>query len=137
MIRFAVLVLFGAALAIPASGQRQEPTYLPHEVAVLRALDKVTARVSLFEVPVGEQVRFGTLGIRIRACEKTPPEEEPDAVAFLEVWERRPADTESRWVFTGWMFASSPAVSAMDHPVYDVWLIDCQRRSKASSSEAE
>lgn len=137
MTRVAVLILLGATLTLPAAAQRQKPTYLPHEVAVLRALDKVTARVSLFEVKVGEQVRFGTLGIRIRACEKTPPEAEPDAVAFLEVWERRPADTESRWVFTGWMFASSPAVSAMDHPVYDVWLIDCQRPAKASSSDPE
>ncbi len=134
-------IVLALTISVSAHGQFAPapagPTFIPHEIAVLRALDKVTARVSRFEVPVDDQTSFGTLGIRIRSCQKTPPEEEPDAAAFLEIWERRPADTQSRWVFSGWMFAASPALSAMDHPVYDVWVIDCQKASSTSASEAE
>ncbi|MBI4184708.1 MAG: DUF2155 domain-containing protein [Proteobacteria bacterium] len=93
--------------------------------AVLRALDKVTARVSTIEAPVGEVVGFGTLEIVARACRKRPPEEPPESAAFLEIWEtRRGEPTVS--LFRGWMFASSPALNALEHPVYDVWIIDCR-----------
>jgi hypothetical protein len=110
-------------LAGPAAAQ---------EVALLQGLDKITARISTFEAPLGEAVRFGTFEIVARACEKRPPEEPPESAAFLEIVDLRP-DAEAVELFTGWMFASSPALSAVEHPVYDVWVIDCK---KASSSEA-
>jgi hypothetical protein len=97
----------------------------PYGVAVLQALDKVTARVTTLEAPLGETVKFNTLEIIARACDKKPPEETPESTAFLDIWEARTGEPMQS-VFRGWMFASSPAVSAMEHPVYDVWVIDCK-----------
>ena len=64
--------------------------------------------------------------IKIQACRKTDPIDKPEAASFLQVWEITPED-KAEWVFSGWMFASSPALSAMDHPIYDVWVLDCQQ----------
>lgn len=104
----------------------------PHGTAVLRALDKVTARTSLLEVPVGTTVGFGNLQITAHACDKRPPEEPPEQAAFLVIQETR-AEGGTRDLFTGWMFASSPGLSALEHPIYDVWVLDCAN-SLASSS---
>ena len=95
------------------------------DVAVLQGLDKVTARVSKFNAPVGATIRFGTLEIIVRKCDKRPPEEAPESAAFIEVWEVRP-DELIMSVYRGWMFASSPALAAMEHAVYDVWILDCK-----------
>jgi hypothetical protein len=111
-----------AALAVALAA---EPAAAPYEVAVLQGLDKVTARVSTIEAPVGDVVRFGTLEIIARACDKRPPEEPPDSRAFLDIWEVRRGEPAAS-LFRGWMFASSPALSALEHPVYDVWLLDCE-----------
>jgi hypothetical protein len=92
--------------------------------AVLQGLDKVTARVSEIVTPLNRLVRFGTLEIVVRTCQKTPPEEPPESAAFLEIRDAKP-DEETVSLFTGWMFASSPALSALEHPVYDIWLLDC------------
>jgi hypothetical protein len=100
----------------------------PEPVAVLQGLDKITARVSKFEAPVGTPVQFGTLAVRVRDCEKSPPEDPPESAAFLEIDEKRTGETRTR-VFSGWMFASSPALSALEHPVYDVILLDCKAAS--------
>ncbi len=109
----------------------------PYGSAILQALDKVTARVSTFEAPVGESVRFGTLHIISRACDKRPPEETPESAAFLDISEIKPGEPTAG-VYRGWMFASSPALAAMEHPVYDVWVVDCNRPFKTrSSSSAE
>jgi hypothetical protein len=91
---------------------------------VLQGLDKITARVSTFSVPLDELAVFGSLQIMVRACFKTPPEDAPENAAFLEIVEQKP-DSEARKVFGGWMFSSSPAVSALEHPVYDVWVHNC------------
>ncbi len=95
--------------------------------AVLQGLDKVTARISTFEAPIGRSVRFGTLRIVVRACYKRPPEEPPESAAFMEVHEIRPNESPAK-MFVGWMFASSPALSALEHAVYDVWVIGCTVR---------
>ena len=100
--------------------------------AVMQGLDKITARISTFHAPLGELVRFGSLEIVARTCYKTPPEEPPESTAFLEIVDVRP-DAPSVALFSGWMFASSPAVSALEHPVYDVWVIDCTKASNSSS----
>ena len=93
-------------------------------VAKLKSLDKITARTNTFKIRVGETVEYGPLLITLRTCRKAPPIEPPRTAAFLEIIEQE-ADQRDQWVFSGWMFASSPALSSMDHPVYDVWVIDC------------
>ena len=100
--------------------------------AVLQGLDKVTARISSFEVPINQLARFGTLEILVRACHKTPPEEPPESTAFLEISDAR-GGRDPSYVFRGWMFASSPALSALEHPVYDVWVVDCKNTPNAPS----
>ena len=112
-------VLF--ALGIISSAEAQN---LATDVAVLQGLDKITARVQTIEAVVGEKVRFGSLEIRASACMKRPPEETPESSAYLEIEEINP-DEANHKLFKGWMFASSPALSALQHPVYDVWVIDC------------
>jgi len=100
----------------------------PMEEAKLQGLDKITARVSTIEAPVGQPVAFGALEITVRACDKRPPEEPPESAAFLQIDEKRPGDTHGHRVFSGWMFASSPALSALEHPVYDIGVLDCVQR---------
>lgn len=92
---------------------------------VLQGLDKVTARISTLEVPIGHTVRFGTLKIIAWHCDKRPPEEPPESAAFLNIWELRETESEEN-LFCGWMFASSPALSSLEHPVYDIWVKDCK-----------
>jgi hypothetical protein len=110
-------------------------TYEPYNTAVLQGMDKVTARISTIEAMVGDVVRFGTLEIIARACNKRPPEETPESAAFLDVWEVR-RDAPAISVFRGWMFASSPALSALEHPVYDVWVLDCKKTSSNAFSSS-
>lgn len=117
------------ALLLPTSAvsqeqQDSEPLGEPYPIAQLQGLNKVTARISRFEAPVDETVTFGSLEITARTCRKTRPEEEPESVAFLEI-DEVPVTAPRQEVFSGWMFASSPAVSALEHPVYDVWVEDC------------
>jgi hypothetical protein len=124
----------GLAAAASVGGTVSAET---QDIAVLRALDKVTARISTIEAPVGQPVTFGTLQIIARTCDKRPPEEPPEAAAFLHVEESRPNEVPVT-VFRSWMFASSPAVSAMDHPIYDIWVLDCiSSASTARSSETD
>ena len=110
-----VVVLFGTALARAS----------PHRTAVLQGLDKVTARVSTLSAPVGATVRFGTLEVIVRHCDKRPPEETPESAAFVDIWQARSGES-SAFLFRGWMFASSPALNALEHPVYDIWVLDCE-----------
>jgi hypothetical protein len=116
----AVVLLTGLTVSVHAAAAPS----LPHGVVVLQGLDKVTARTSIIEAPVGTETMFGTLGITPRACLKTPPTEPPESAAFLEIRNLEP-DQPPRTDFVGWMMASSPALSALEHPVYDVWVIDC------------
>ncbi len=91
---------------------------------VLRGLDKITGRLSTMTVNVGEKAEFGALDIYVRVCMTHPPEETPENAAFLQVVEKKPKGQLK--LFSGWMFSSSPALSAMEHPVYDVWVLKCQ-----------
>jgi hypothetical protein len=118
-------------VALTAAAARADPM----QIAVLQALDKVSARVSVLEVPVGKTVAFGTLEITARACDKRPPEETPESAAFLEIVDKRPGQAITT-PFIGWMFASSPALSAMEHPVYDVWVLDCKNPSSSASDSS-
>jgi len=122
------ILLLIALLAVGAAPAKAEP----YNMAVLQGLDKVTARVSTFPAPIGRTVKFGTLEIIARTCDKRPPEETPESAAFLDVWEVRPGEPAAS-VYRGWMFASSPALAAMEHPVYDVWVLDCKNEGDTTS----
>ena len=122
------LLLLASALPRAASAQAVGGE-LAYDTAILQGLDKVSARVVNIEVPVGTPVHFGALEIIARACKKRRPEDQPESAAFLDVWELRP-NFPATELFRGWMFASSPALSAMEHPVYDIWVLDC-RNGKA------
>ncbi len=90
---------------------------------VLGALDKVTARVSTMKAPINDIILLGNLEIVMRYCQSAPPEEQPETRAFIEITEY--IDETAQVIFSGWMFASSPAINALEHPVYDVWVKDC------------
>ena len=105
-------------------------TVAARNIAVLQGLDKITARITRIDVPVDTVVRFGTLDINVRRCHKRPPEEPPEKTMYIEITERRP-DERPVQLFSGWMFASSPSVSALEHPVYDIWLVDCRNASNS------
>jgi len=121
--RLAVIALL---LALAAGGPTRAQTWIENDIAVLQGLDKITARISTFEAELDRVARFGTLEIIPRSCQKRPPEEQPESAVFLEI-EETYQDRDSERLFSGWMFASSPALSALEHPVYDVWVIDCRR----------
>lgn len=135
---FSAALAVGLTLAAAAHAQDDGPDGAPElgsVGAVLQGLDKVTARISTFEAPFDVPVRFGSLLIQARACHKAPPTEAPESTAFLEIDETFETSLP-RDVFTGWMFASSPAVSALEHPVYDVWVVDCMKASNSASDSS-
>jgi hypothetical protein len=95
-------------------------------VAELQGLDKVTARTRRFYAPVGESTAFGTLAITVGDCLVNTPEASPEAVAYLTIVDHKPGQPEQK-LFAGWMFASTPSISAMDDGVYDVRVLACTR----------
>jgi hypothetical protein len=117
-------------MAIPAAAQEGsgQPRSLP--VAVLGALDKITGRVSELPVPVGDRTDFFRLRIDVMSCQERVAAQQLEQAAFLIITET-PLEGEPTRVFSGWMFASSPSVSAMDHPIYDVWLVRCEDTAAA------
>lgn len=117
----ALAVVLAIGASAPAFAVR--PT-VDRQIAVLQGLDKVTARVSRMQVEVGDSASFGTLDIVVRACRSTRPDEAPENGVFLEISDKPPGEP-SHGVFSGWMFSSSPAVSALDHPVFDIWVLRC------------
>jgi hypothetical protein len=92
--------------------------------AVFSGLDKITGRIISFDAAIGETVQFGALQVTARACYTRPPTEATNTDAFVEVDEVT-LKGEIKRIFTGWMFASSPGLHAVEHPIYDVWLTDC------------
>ena len=128
------------AVQPPTSGEEQEPppapppgTMVDQPYATLQALDKVTARIARLQVKVGQKAPFGTLSIEVDACRKAPPEDPPESAAFLKITDAPPGEA-AQTVFSGWMFASSPALSAMDQPVYDISVVDCPSEATASAA---
>lgn len=122
---FGVMMVFVAVMAPQARAQSSSnQNWIEKPVAVLQALDKVTARVSRIQIPVGKTYKFGQIAITIETCRVRPPTMTPESVAFLEINEYQNGQ-KAQQVFSGWMFASSPALSALEHPVYDVWVLSC------------
>ena len=114
-----------AALVAVAGGAMAQQIWVPQQLAELQALDKVTARVSTMRVPVNRPERFGTLTITVQACNARPQDEVPDSAAWMEITDSR-APANGAAVFRGWMFANAPGVSMLEHPVYDVRVLDCK-----------
>lgn len=99
--------------------------------ATIQALDKVTTRISTLSLVIDKPVQFGTLQITLKKCQKKPPEEPPESAAYVEIDELFGSSQPTKR-FSGWFFASSPALSALDHPVYDFWLIDCTQPNNSA-----
>ena len=147
-ILFGVLLISGAALAQPAlpppalkgttapaapsaapadANAQEAPPPLqdaPGTTLMLRGLEKITGRPTNIVAPIGKPVKFATLTITARYCYSTPASETPETSAFVQIDDQRP-DQGPRRVFSGWMYASSPGLNAMEHPLYDVWVINC------------
>ena len=92
---------------------------------VLGGLDKITAKFTDFEINIGESKKFGTLSIKIFQCRKRPPEEIPEDFVLLTVNDMINPDNPLL-IFSGWMFSSSPSLSALEHPTYDIWIKECK-----------
>jgi hypothetical protein len=91
---------------------------------VMRGLDKITGRPTSITAVIGKPVQFATLTITARFCYSTPPSETPETAAFVQIEDHRP-DQAARRIFSGWMYASSPGLNGVEHPLYDVWVISC------------
>ena len=124
-------VLLAALAAGAASAQQPLDGDPPIEnrVAEFSGIDKITGRIITFDVYVDETVQFGALQVTPRVCYSRPPTVAPKTTAFLEVDEIT-LDRKIRRIFTGWMFADSPGLNAIEHPVYDIWLKDCKMESE-------
>ena len=121
--RALALFLAAAALATPAMAET-----ISNPIAAFSGLDKITGRITNFDVYINETVQFGALQLTPRVCYTRPPTETQRTSVFLEV-DQVSLKGGTQRVFTGWMFADSPALNAIDHPVYDIWLVDCQQQS--------
>jgi len=97
---------------------------IPAKVAVLMGMDKVSGRTSSFRVEVGKSHNFNDINVKVKACFKSPDDETPENKAFLEITDK---DKKDNLVFKGWMFSSTPSISALDHDVYDIWIIRCEK----------
>lgn len=113
----------------------EAPTpHIENKRAVFAGLDKITGRTFTFDAAIGETVKFGALQVTPRACYTRPPTEATNTDAFVEVDEET-LQGEIKRIFTGWMFASSPGLNAIEHPIYDVWLTDCASPIQTSLAE--
>lgn len=119
-----------AAVAALAAQPVLASERLDNRVAVFSALDKVTATIKTLEIPINETVEFGALKVTPRVCYSRPGTEQPKTTTFVEVDEVQ-LDGNQKRIFTGWMFAQSPGLNAVEHPVFDVWLTDCQKPRNA------
>ena len=127
--RFAISSCVMSAMALAFTALPAQAENLKGTAVVLRTLDKVTATTKDYTVRVGDKLNYGSLTVNVRHCEKRPPEDIPETYAFLQIDDRKldgkGKSGEVERVFSGWMLASKPAVSALDHGVYDVWVLDC------------
>ena len=113
-----------AALCAPGLSSTAAAQRIENTTAVFAALDKVTARISRLEVKLGETAKFGGLKVSPKSCYTRAPTEPPKTSSFVEVSETQ-LDGQEKKIFSGWMFAESPGLNAVEHPVFDVWLTEC------------
>jgi hypothetical protein len=130
-----ILLANGAVAVVPLVKPAVAPTTATEAVTppkplgpltlILRGLDKITGRPTTLVAPIGKPIHYATLTITARYCYSTPPTETPETAAFVQIDDHRP-DQTGRRVFSGWMYASSPGLHGMEHPLYDVWVITCK-----------
>ena len=123
MLRALLLIASLALAATPAAAET-----ISNPIAAFSGLDKITGRITDFDVYIDETVQFGALQITPRVCYTRPPTETQRTSVFVEV-DQVSLKGGAQRIFTGWMFADSPALNAIDHPVYDIWLVDCKKTS--------
>lgn len=124
LLRAVLIGVAGSCMAtVPAQAARIE-----NAVAVFSGLDKITGRITEFDVYINETVQFGALQVTPRVCYSRDDTEAQHVDAFVQVDEIT-LDRRIRKLFSGWMFADSPALNAIEHPIYDVWLKDCKQTS--------
>ena len=139
------MIIRGFIVAMSLLGVSSAASALePRSGVVLRALDKITGNSTDLESKIGQTIKFGRLEVTVRACFQAPPEDTPESAAFVEVnsttpeerarlpggqeassTDAQPDQSTAGRIFSGWMFASSPGLNALDHPTYDVWVISC------------
>ena len=127
------IAFFALAMSYLVFSPQAQAQKIENPVTVFAALDKVTARISPLEIRIGESVRFGALTVTPRVCYSRPPTEPPLTSAFVEVDEIKLSGEKQR-IFTGWMFAQSPGLHAVEHPVFDVWLTNCKTDAPEEST---
>ncbi len=126
---FAAASLFAiASTAVLSMMTAADAARITNPVAVFSGIDKITGRITTFDVYIGETVQFGALQVTPRVCYSRDETEAPKTDTFVEVDEIT-LDRKIRRIFTGWMFADSPGLNAVEHPVYDVWLNSCKAKS--------
>jgi hypothetical protein len=132
----------GAALALFAAGPAPADP-IRHPTAVFAGLDKTTGRIINFDVAIEETVQFGSLQVTPRVCNTRPQTEAPQTTSFVEVDEqagkaeqKNAGKSEAKRIFSGWMFAASPGLHGVEHPVYDVWLVDCKGGKEVAAQPA-
>ena len=113
--------------------------WLTGDIGVFQGLDKITARIKTFEIKVGETKKFGILDIDVQKCVYSKPLEEPESIAYIKILDKSDkysVTKDKTSIFEGWIFASSPALNAMEHPVYDVSLISCKKDKTLSNKSS-
>lgn len=129
--------LFSLIAAVATLGTAEvRADKVQNPIAVFAALDKVTGRISHLEIPINQTVQFGALKVTPRVCYSRPPTEPPNTASFTEVDEIK-LNGEVERIFTGWMFAESPGLHAVEHPVYDVWLTSCKTNEPVAPAGSE
>jgi len=140
--KIASRLLAATGLALVVAATASASTMAQKNQATLRALDKITGRSTDIVVKVGEPVVYGSLRVELKTCYQAPPEEIPESAAFLRIASTQPvavetmeaavaaqeapaSEADSPILFSGWMYASSPGLNALEHPVYDIWVIRC------------
>ncbi|EJF86162.1 DUF2155 domain-containing protein [Bartonella rattimassiliensis] len=129
--RFFYIFLMGCLVSLSLNGSVQAGR-ISNGIAVFSGLDKITGRITRFEVTLGEIYQYGALQVTPRACYTSSKDEPTRTTGFVEVDEVA-LDKKIRRIFTGWMFADSPGLNAVEHPIYDVWLKDCKQSSQDPS----
>jgi len=127
------MILAGLLVVVPGPLRAQA---IQNPLAVFAGLDKITGRITTFEIPVNEVRRFGALNVYPRICNSRPPTEEPNTTSFVQVDENL-LSGGTRRIFSGWMLAESPGLNAIEHPMYDVWLIGCRDPNRKNVDEEQ
>ncbi|MBA8819186.1 hypothetical protein FHW00_001499 [Ochrobactrum sp. P6BSIII] len=128
----ALISLFAAVGSLHAAQAER----VSNPVAEFSGLDKITGRITTFDVYINETVQFGALQVTPKVCYSRTENEAPRTDSFVEV-EEITLDRKIRRIFTGWMFADSPGLNAVEHPIYDVWLKDCKQKSDVPAPAAQ